>query len=94
MSNEPCPVCKGKCCRDQEFGYRIYHMASSYYEHWCDDCYNGIKYVTPKTYEQGITEGKRLATVSIIKYLRTRPGYGPIADAIECGEHIAAAGGN
>lgn len=34
-------------------------------------------------HEEGIAEGERRAAA----YLRTRPGYGPVADAIENGEH-------
>lgn len=36
-----CPTCKGKCCRDMDYGYRVYHMAAEVYEHWCDDCRDG-----------------------------------------------------
>jgi hypothetical protein len=82
MSPEPCPVCKGKCCRDQDCGYRIYHMAAEDYEHWCDDCYDGTKYVTPQTYQQGIAEGRKQGIAQIVAYLRTQ------ADAehpVECG---------
>ena len=50
MTPEPCPECKGRCCRD-EFGYRIEHMAAEFYEHVCDDCFNGDTYVPPRTAE-------------------------------------------
>jgi hypothetical protein len=43
---EPCPECKGKCCWD-ECGYRIEHMAAEFYEHVCDACLDGDKYVAP-----------------------------------------------
>lgn len=36
-----CPRCKGKCCRDTDYGDRVYHMAAEVYEHWCDDCRDG-----------------------------------------------------
>ena len=32
-------------------------------------------------------------SAAVVAYLRTRPGYGPIADTIERGEHVGAAGG-
>ena len=36
-----CPTCKGKCCRDIDYGNRVYHMGAECYEHWCDDCRDG-----------------------------------------------------
>lgn len=69
MTPEPCPICKGRCCRD-EFGYRIAHMGAEFYEHVCDDCFNGDKYVPPLTYEQGIAEGERRATAAVVAWLR------------------------
>lgn len=36
-----CPTCKGKCCRDLDFGYRVAHMAAEIYEHACEDCRDG-----------------------------------------------------
>ena len=45
---EPCHVCGGKCCRD-DLGYRVVHMAAEFYEHVCDDCRDGEKYVPPRT---------------------------------------------
>ena len=41
MTAYDCPVCKGKCCRDNDFGYRVVHMGSESYEHWCEHCYDG-----------------------------------------------------
>lgn len=38
---DPCPECKGKCCRDTDYGNRVYHMAAEFYEHWCEDCSDG-----------------------------------------------------
>jgi hypothetical protein len=40
-----------------------------------------------QTYEQGIAEGERRACAAVVAWLRGRPGYGPIADAIERGDH-------
>ena len=46
---EPCPECKGKCCRNTDYGYRIEHMAAEFYSHQCDACVDGDKYVPPRT---------------------------------------------
>jgi hypothetical protein len=45
-----------------------------------------------QTYEQGIAEGERRERAAVVAYLRGRPGYGPIADAIEHGEHRSEEG--
>jgi hypothetical protein len=67
---EPCPECEGKCCRDSDFGGRVYHMGAESYYHWCDHCQNGDKYVPPLTYEQGVTDGERRATAAVVAWLR------------------------
>jgi hypothetical protein len=36
-----CPECKGKCCRDTDYGNRVYHMSAEVYSHWCDYCHDG-----------------------------------------------------
>jgi hypothetical protein len=36
-----CPECKGKCCRDTDYGCRVYHMGAEVYDHWCDYCHDG-----------------------------------------------------
>lgn len=36
-----CPECKGKCCRDTDYGNRVYHMGAEVYTHWCDYCHDG-----------------------------------------------------
>ena len=36
-----CPNCKGKCCRDTDYGYRVEHMGAECYMHDCEDCNNG-----------------------------------------------------
>jgi hypothetical protein len=41
-----CPECKGKCCRDH-LGYRLTHMGDEFYEHVCEACEDGTKYVAP-----------------------------------------------
>lgn len=40
MPNIVCPVCKGKCCRD-DLGYRVGHMGAEFYTHVCDICHDG-----------------------------------------------------
>ena len=42
----PCPECGGKCCRN-DLGYRVVHMGSEQYEHMCEWCRDGGKYVVP-----------------------------------------------
>ena len=42
-----CPECNGRCCRDQDYGYRVEHMGAECYEHVCDACEDGTKYVAP-----------------------------------------------
>lgn len=51
MTPEPCPECQGKCCRDSDFGGRVYHMGAECYYHWCDYCQDGDVYVPPRTAE-------------------------------------------
>jgi len=47
VSNEtPCPECGGKCCR-ADLGYRVQHMGAECYEHRCESCHDGTKYVAP-----------------------------------------------
>lgn len=97
MTPQPCPVCKGRCCRDY-YLYRVVHMGAEHYQHDCDDCCDGIKYPAQRTYEQGIAEGERQATARIVAWLRekqervefalTAAGYEHAADAIERGEHV------
>lgn len=52
MSTEPCPHCKGRCCRDTDFGGRVEHMGAETYEHWCDYCQDGDKFVPQRTVEE------------------------------------------
>lgn len=42
-----CPECKGRCCRNQDFGYRVEHMGAEFYEHVCEHCFDGDMYVPP-----------------------------------------------
>ena len=46
---EPCPECKWKCCIDQDYRCRVLHMAAEFYEHVCENCFDGTKYVPPRT---------------------------------------------
>lgn len=43
-----CPECKGRCCRNQDLGYRVEHMGAECYEHVCDYCADGDKYAPPR----------------------------------------------
>jgi hypothetical protein len=36
-----CPTCKGKCCRDTDYGYRVVHMGAEVYMHDCEYCKDG-----------------------------------------------------
>lgn len=47
-ASEPCPECKGKCCRDS-YRYKLPHMGDEFYEHVCDACEDGTKYAPPRT---------------------------------------------
>ena len=38
-----CQHCKGKCCRDIDFGYRVVHMGAQCYMHECDYCDDGTE---------------------------------------------------
>jgi hypothetical protein len=77
-SKPTCPTCKGKCCRDLDYGYRVEHMSAESY-HDCDACFDGD--VPPM--------GDR---ASIVAFLRREYRAGPwqgetilliLADAIE-----------
>ncbi len=48
----PCPVCEGKCCRN-DFGYRVKHLAAEFYTHVCDYCDEGA---APLVTTNGVTE--------------------------------------
>lgn len=82
--SEPCPECKGKCCRDQDYGYRVEHMGAECYEHVCDYCADGDKYVPVKV---DLSRNAHAERQDVVAYLRSRPGYGPVADVIESGAH-------
>jgi len=64
-----CPVCKGKCCRDS-YRYKLTHMGDEFYEHVCEACEDGTKYIAPPTYEDGIAEGERRERSAVVAYLR------------------------
>ena len=101
VTPEPCPVCKGKCCRDLDLGYRVVHMGAEVYTHDCDDCDDGTyevcgdpePFIRERTYEDGIAEGERRATAAVVAWLNAeaeRADCGHVedlADRIERGEH-------
>jgi hypothetical protein len=73
-----CPECKGRCCRDELY-YYVNHRVG-YYEHDCEACFDGTVPVPVWTAEQ--------ERAAVLVWLRGRPGYGPVADSIEEGEHL------
>ena len=80
-----CPECKGRCCRDH-YRHRIKHMDAEFYEHRCDYCYDGSKYVPPRTAEE--------ERAAVVAYLREEGSINSMlsvlkgaADEIERGEH-------
>ena len=107
MTPEPCPECKGKCCRNQDFGYRIAHMAAEFYEHVCDYCWNGEYEVRsePEPAPKPVrTAEEERADVLAWLHDRVAKSYGvgtvpgtfgyndrAIAEAFERGEHVGAA---
>jgi len=72
---EPCPYCEGKCCRN-DYGYRVEHMSAEYYDHYCEYCNNGTKYVPPPDYAQ-------LERDSIVTWMRrTADQYAEASDLV------------
>ena len=47
MNEDPCPHCRGKCCVDLDLGYRVSHCGAQFFEHACDFCVDGTKYLPP-----------------------------------------------
>ena len=90
---EPCPTCKGRCCRDIDLGYRTVHMGAECYEHVCELCVDGDKYVPSRNVHE--------ERADVVAWLRASvsPGFADDlydgvrgrADEIENGEHIGAA---
>ena len=87
---EPCPECKGRCCRDH-YGYRIQHMGAESYEHVCDACYDGDKYTAPRTAEEEradvvayLAHAARFPnpTLPMNKYVDT------LRELVACGAHV------
>jgi hypothetical protein len=55
IHNNTCPDCKGKCCRDLDLGYKVGHMGAAFYEHTCDACVDGTKYIQPASRSNDLT---------------------------------------
>lgn len=72
---EPCPECKGRCCRNQDLGYRVEHMGAECYEHTCEACLDGDKYVPARTAEE--------ERAAVLDYLAYRIEMSHYADAIK-----------
>jgi hypothetical protein len=69
----------GRCCRN-DLGYPLVHLNWDVGEHWCEACFDGTVPVPVWTAEQ--------ERAAVLVWLRGRPGYGPVADSIEEGEHL------
>ena len=93
MTYEPCPTCKGTCCADK-YNMRGPHVPFDdpysdsfiYWDHTCEDCRDGTKFVPQRTAEQ--------EREAVVKWLRqeaylTLHDDKPhdVADRIERGEH-------
>ena len=72
MTPEPCPTCKGRCCRDH-YGYRIAHMDTDaeFCEHTCDACKDGYA-PTPIA---SLTPAADTERAAVLAYLRS--AYAP-----------------
>ena len=90
MTPEPCPTCKGRCCRDH-YGYRIAHMDTDaeFCEHTCDACYGGTKYTAPRT-----ADTERAAVLAYLRSAYSPNTIVPLPDflaallrMVEKGEH-------
>ncbi len=90
MTPEPCPECKGRCCRD-DLGYRVIHMGAEFYTHDCDDCWDGTYGVRsepePAPEPVRTAEEERADVVAWLNYARS---YDAIASArfIASGGHV------
>lgn len=85
----PCPVCKGKCCRDS-YGYKLTHMGDEFYEHTCEACEDGTKYIPPRT-----AKDERAAVLAYLDFRIEMSYYNDaikemvsIRGVIERGEHL------
>ena len=89
MTPEPCPTCKGRCCRD-EFGYRVVHMGAEHYQHDCDDCCGGVQYAPMRSVadERADVVAWLREQQERVEFALTAAGYEHAADAIERGEHV------
>ena len=92
--NEPCPECKGRCCRDTDFGGRVEHLGAEVYHHWCDHCEDGDKYVPRRSPED--------ERADVVAYLAHAAAFSNptlplghyiemLAELIRDGEHVGAA---
>jgi hypothetical protein len=98
MTTEKCPTCKGKCCADK-YDVRGPHVPVDdpfddsfiYWDHACEDCVNGSKFVHQRTAEQ-----ERAAVVAWLRECALDPEATGAemrllqehATRIERGEHV------
>ncbi len=95
---EPCPTCKGRCCRDIDLGYRTVHMGAEVYRHDCDDCWDGTYEICgdpePAPKPVRTAEDERADVVAWLRREIQKCGCDDdTAACIERGEHIGAAKG-
>ena len=93
VTPEPCPVCKGKCCRTI-YLYRTVHMGAEYYTHDCEACVDGTKPLArpltnddlARAYDMG-RDMERADTVAWLREGFDTDSVRIAADEIERGEH-------
>lgn len=91
---EPCPECRGRCCRDQDLGYRVEHMGAESYDHVCDHCVDGDRYVPPRT-----AMDERADLVAYLAHAAAFPNptlpmnqyVDTLRELVECGAHVGFA---
>ena len=96
MTAEPCPACRGRCCRDTDFGGRVEHMGAEAYEHWCDYCQDGDKFVPQRT-----VADEREDVVAYLAHAAAYPNptlpmnryIEMLVELIRDGDHVGAAKG-
>lgn len=93
VTPEPCPVCKGECCRTI-YLYRTVHMGAEYYTHDCEACVDGTKPLArpltnddlARAYDMG-RDMERADTVAWLREEYDTDSTRMAADEIERGDH-------
>jgi hypothetical protein len=95
VTKDPCPVCKGRCCKDY-LNYRLPHMGDEFYAHTCNYCKDGTIELIEQDHrkeEQMISEDNfqlRLQAVASpnwewvpgMRWILERPGLDPITQRV------------